>query len=413
MRRWVALLTLVAALGVGGCRQRATSVWFKGDLDAAVAAARQRNTLVMVEFFTDWCNWCRRLDTDTFRRAEVRRELEELVAVRFDAEKDGAPLAARFEVDSFPTLVFLDPDGNEVDRILGYLPPDKFLHRVQKIRTGDTFLACLRRLREDPGNQEAIRRSVEGLLERSDPMGAISKLEDFAAASGNIDPELCRHLMFAAQVDLHSRVYQRAAKLYLKGRTHSLEVPDTAGTRRLHALVAEGLPELPEIEQAELLRQARYEDAGSLLALIEAGSVSEGDLLEVAGFAFSNGHFDLAADLYLRWYQAHGDEAEASVLNDIAWRLYLGGTELEAATEIARRSLAMKETPESGDTLARLLYVTGSIDQAVDLEVRAAQRAGGARGDTYLDVARRMEAGEKLEDSPSFSTYPGPHPGAL
>jgi len=413
MRRWVALMTLVAALGIGGCRQQATSVWFKGDLDAAVAAARQRNTLVMVEFFTDWCNWCRRLDTDTFRRAEVRRELEELVAVRFDAEKDGAQLATRFDIDSFPTLVFLDPDGNEVDRILGYLPPDKFLHRVQKIRTGDNFLACLRRLREDPGNHEAIEGSVEGLLERSDPMGAISRLEDFAAASGNTDPELCRHLMFAAQVDLHSRVYQRAAKLYLKGRTRSLEVPDTTGTRQLHELVVGGLPELPESEQAELLRRARFEDAGSLLTLIDAGSIPEGDLFEIAGFAFANGHFDLAADLYLRWYASQGDEATAGMLNDVAWRLYLSGTELDEATEIARRSYGMKAAPETADTLARLLYVSGSIDQAVDLEVRAAKQAGGARGESYLEVARRMEAGEKLGDSPSFSTYPGSRHGAL
>ena len=323
MRRWGAVLTMAAVLGVGGCRQQAASVWFKGDLDAAVAAARQRDTLVMVEFYTDWCNWCRRLDTDTFRRVEVRRELEKLVAVRTDAEKDGAQLAARFDVDSFPTMVFLDPDGNEVDRILGYLPPDKFLHRVQKIRTGDTFLACLRRLREDPGDHEAIRRSVEGLLERSDPVGAISRLEDFHQASGETEPQL----MFAAQVDLHSRVYQRAAKLYLKGWTRPFEVPDTAGTRRLHELVADGLPQLPETEQAELLRQARYEDAGRLLALIDGGSVPEEDLLDVAGFAFANGHFDLAADLYLRWYSAQGDEAEAGMLNDVAWRLYLGGTE--------------------------------------------------------------------------------------
>jgi hypothetical protein len=73
----------------------------------------------------------------------------------------------------------------------------------------------------------------------------------------------------------------------------------------------------------------------------------------------------------------------------------------------------MKAAPETADTLARLLYVSGSIDQAVDLEVRAAKQAGGARGESYLEVARRMEAGEKLGDSPSFSTYPGSRHGAL
>ncbi len=413
MRRWVVVLTVATVVGTVGCRQHATAVWFQGDLDAAVAAARQRGTLVMVEFYTDWCNWCRRLDTDTFRRADVQHELAELVALKANADTDGAQLAARFGVDSYPTMIFLDPDGNEVDRILGYLPPDKFAQRLKKIRTGDTFLACLRRLREDPGDHEAIRRSVEGLLERSDPVGAISRLEDFHAAAGDTNPELCRQLMFAAQVDLHSRVYQRAAKLYLKGRTRSLEVPDTAGTQRLYELMAQGLPELPEAEQAQLLHQARYEDAGRLLSLVDPALVGEEDLLQVAGFAFANGHFDTAAGLYLRWYKLQGDEVEPGTLNDVAWRLYLGGTELQAATEIARRSLTMKPAPETADTLARLLYVTGSIDQAVELEVDAAKRAGEAGGESYLDVARRMEAGEELDDRPSFSSYPGPHPGAL
>ncbi|MBD3853595.1 MAG: efflux RND transporter permease subunit, partial [Acidobacteria bacterium] len=154
-----------------------------------------------------------------------------------------------------------------MDRILGYLPPDKFLRRVGRIRTGDSFLACLNNLEEDPGNIEAIQRSVDGLLERSDPEGAINRIEAFHRATDGNQLEICRGLMFTARVELHARVYQRAAKLYRRGWDRGFEVPNTQGTAELHALVLDGLPALPPDDQAALLREARYEDAGGLLEI--------------------------------------------------------------------------------------------------------------------------------------------------
>ena len=413
VKRAFLLLTVFAILGIAACRPDTSGLWFSGDLEAARAEAGTRDTMVMIEFYADWCNWCRRLDADTFSVPEVRHELARFVPIKVNGDKGGAELAASFGVDSYPTLIFLDPDGNEMDRILGYLPPDRFLRRVRRIRTGDTFLACLKDLEEDPGNVEAIQRSVAGLLERSDPEGAINRIEAFHLATDGNQLEICRGLMFTARVELHGRVYQRAAKLYRRSWDRGIEVPNTQGTAALHALVAEGLSSLPPDDQAALLREARYEDAASLLEIPNLESATADNLVDVAGFAYRNGHFDLAADLYLRWYEAAGAAAEPDSLNDVAWRLYLAGTELETAIGVARQALAAKPDFETADTLARLLYVTGSVDEAIALERRAAEDAGGARGETYREVATTMEAGEPLDDKPTFESYPGQRRRAL
>ncbi len=413
MKRAFLLLTVFAILGIVACQPGTSGLWFSGDLEAARAEAGTRDTMVMIEFYADWCNWCRRLDADTFSVPEVRRELARFVPMKMNGEKGGAGLAAGLGVDSYPTLIFLDPDGNEMDRILGYLPPDRFLRRVRRIQTGDTFLACLRDLEEDPGNIEAIQRSVDGLLERSDPEGAINRIEAFHRATDGNQLEICRGLMFTARVELHGRVYQRAAKLYRRNWDRGIEVPNTQGAAALHELLAEGLSSLPPDDQAALLREARYEDAASLLEIPDLELATADNLLDVAGFAFRNGHFDLAADLYLRWYEAMGAVAEPDSLNDVAWRLYLAGTELETAIGIARQAYAATPDPETADTLSRLLYVTGSVDEAITLERRAAEDAGGPRGETYLGVAESMEAGEALDDKPTFDSYPGQRRRAL
>jgi thioredoxin-related protein len=413
MKRALLLLTIFAILGIAACQPDTSEMWFSGDLEAAQAEAGARGTMVMIEFYADWCNWCRRLEADTFSVPEVQRELAKFVPIKLNGEEGGAELAASFGVDSYPTLIFLDPEGNEMDRILGYLPPDRFLRRVGRIRTGDTFLACLRDLEEDPGNIEAIQRSVDGLLERSDPEGAIYRIEAFHQATDGNQLEICRRLMFTARVELHARVYQRAAKLYRRGWDRSFEVPNTQGAAALHALVAEGLSTLPPDEQTILLREARYEDAASLLEIPDLESATADNLLDVAGFGYRNGHFDLAAELYLRWYDIAGAAAEPDSLNDVAWRLYLAGTELETAIGIARQAYVATPDPETADTLARLLYVTGSVDEAIAIERRAAEDADGHRGETYLGVAGRMESGETLDDKPTFESYPGKRRRAL
>ena len=413
MKKLLVPLVIVATAGVAACQRDASRLWFKGELEDAQAEAAERGSVVMIEFYADWCNWCRRLESDTFSAPAVRRELAQIVSLRRNAEEEGAGLADRFEVDSYPTMVFLDPEGNEMDRILGYLPPDKFLSRVERIRTGDTFLACLRQLEKDPGDVEAIGRSVGGLLERSDPEGAIRRIEAFHLATEGNELALCRKLMFTARGELHARVYQRAAKLYRTGWDRSFDVPDTTGTSHLSALLTAGLANLPDGDQAEALRQARHDDAADLLEIPDLETPSPEILLDVADFAFRNGHYDLAAELYVRWYESEQEDAPAEVLNDVAWRLYLSGRELERAIDIAQRSFDAESEPETADTLARLLYVTGAVTEAVALEERAAREAEGSRSETYTWVAQRMEAGEPLDDEPTFESYPGRRRRAL
>jgi hypothetical protein len=219
--------------------------------------------------------------------------------------------------------------------------------------------------------------------------------------------------MFTARGELHTRVYQRAAKLYHGGWDRSFDVPDTIGTAHLNALVNEGIAELASGDQAELLRQARYEDAADLLEIPDLEGGSAETLLSAADFAFRNGHYDLAAALYLRWDSTNGREAEPKLLNDIAWRLYLSRLELPSAIEIAQRSYAAESDPETADTLARLLYVTGAAKEAINLEELASREAEGSRSENYASVARRMANGESLDDKPNFESYPGRRRRAL
>ncbi len=103
------------------------------DLPTALSQAGSENKLVMVDFYTDWCQWCKRLDQNTFSDATVQKALARVVSVKLNGEREGREAAERFNVDGYPTLVFLNAAGNEVGRIPGYMEPGPFLQQFNDI----------------------------------------------------------------------------------------------------------------------------------------------------------------------------------------------------------------------------------------------------------------------------------------
>jgi thiol:disulfide interchange protein len=89
----------------------------------------------MVEFSTSWCGACKRLDETVFSRADVVEASRDFVAVRVDAEEQ-ADLKEQFRVHSYPTVLFLAPDGGEMTRVLGAVPYQIMLKEMTKAAPG-------------------------------------------------------------------------------------------------------------------------------------------------------------------------------------------------------------------------------------------------------------------------------------
>ena len=61
--------------------------------------------------------------------------------MKIDAEKgEGIDLAKQYGVRGFPTIIFANDKGAEVDRIIGYRPPETFLKELNRIHSGENTL---------------------------------------------------------------------------------------------------------------------------------------------------------------------------------------------------------------------------------------------------------------------------------
>lgn len=72
-----------------------------------------------------------------------------MLSYKIDAEKgEGPELKDRYAVPGYPTIIFLRNDGLEVDRIVGYLPPERFLAEIKRIQAGTNTLESMRNAHE-------------------------------------------------------------------------------------------------------------------------------------------------------------------------------------------------------------------------------------------------------------------------
>lgn len=121
--------------------------WYRFDEGAALAARSKK--ALLVDVYTSWCGWCKRMEATTYKDPRVIAELNEhFVLVKLNAESD-RPLTYKgektnemrlsrevFGVTGYPTTVFLRADGEVITPVSGYLAADKFRTVLTFIGTG-------------------------------------------------------------------------------------------------------------------------------------------------------------------------------------------------------------------------------------------------------------------------------------
>ncbi|MHB1046696.1 MAG: thioredoxin family protein [Thermoanaerobaculia bacterium] len=107
-----------------------------GGFDEALARARDEKRLLLVDIYTDWCGWCKKLDREVFADGRVGAAAKDLVAVKVNAEKGGEEIARRYRVRGYPTILFLDGEGKVVERIDGYVDAREMVKIVSALPKG-------------------------------------------------------------------------------------------------------------------------------------------------------------------------------------------------------------------------------------------------------------------------------------
>ncbi|KAF5069009.1 Thiol:disulfide interchange protein DsbD [anaerobic digester metagenome] len=106
----------------------AESLKWSTDLNSSLEEAKSTDKLVFIDFYADWCPYCKELDEKTFPEARVQQKLSQnYVAVKVNTDNN-PELASKYKIYGLPTVVILNSDGQELKRYSGYINSDELLN---------------------------------------------------------------------------------------------------------------------------------------------------------------------------------------------------------------------------------------------------------------------------------------------
>jgi thioredoxin-related protein len=93
----------------------------------------------LLDVYTDWCGWCKKMDKEVFADPAVAEILasrfalakvngESKESITYKGQKtDGVGIARGFGVKGYPAIIFLDSKGEMLTLIPGFVDAEKFL----------------------------------------------------------------------------------------------------------------------------------------------------------------------------------------------------------------------------------------------------------------------------------------------
>lgn len=146
----VAALTIIAmspdttAMGAG-----ATSFTWR-TISEALDEAPGAKKLILLDVYTDWCGWCKRMDRDSYADSAVGALISErFVPAKMNPEKEGKvtfegkeftqrEFGSALGINGYPATAFFTSERELITVVSGYFPPKDF-HLLLRFLADDHY----------------------------------------------------------------------------------------------------------------------------------------------------------------------------------------------------------------------------------------------------------------------------------
>ncbi|MFT5777582.1 MAG: thioredoxin-related protein [Crocinitomicaceae bacterium] len=104
-------------------------------LKEGIAKAKKENKKLFIDVYATWCGPCKYLSKNIFTDQDLGGFINEhFIAIKLDGEQpDGESLMIDFDLNSYPTMLFLDSDRSFLKKIVGAVEANVILARANDV----------------------------------------------------------------------------------------------------------------------------------------------------------------------------------------------------------------------------------------------------------------------------------------
>ena len=145
--------------------------------------AKKEKKFIFVDCFTTWCGPCKFMSKTTFTNDSVgefmnknflsyKAQIDTSAKDNDDIKKSYADFASinkQFDIQVYPTLIYLSPNGEIVHKVVGAMPAEQFIEVSKKALNPETqYYSLLKKFTSDKNDPELLKKLMTAAGEAYD-----------------------------------------------------------------------------------------------------------------------------------------------------------------------------------------------------------------------------------------------------
>lgn len=195
-------IAIVFLLSVLGGQLYSQGIEFKHiTFEEALNKAKTDNKLVFIDFYTAWCGPCKTMSAYVFTNEMVGDAYNrEFICIKLDAEKEGLDAAKKYKVDAYPTLIFLNGEGELIYKKVGSCDIATIQQlgkkAIEAVRSGYTISELKEQYPNKLNDERFLKMYIDKMVDvREDPSDAIEAWLKIQTSIKEQDVDMMEFLM--------------------------------------------------------------------------------------------------------------------------------------------------------------------------------------------------------------------------
>ena len=143
---------------------KAQGINFSHDLYECIKKAKKENKLVFVDFYTSWCGPCKSLAKNIFPQSKVGDYFNPRFInckIQCDDKGVGEKLSKKYEIVAYPTLMFIDGEGNIIHSMAGAPGADGLINFAKEACQPMNLVVLEKRFKSGDRSEKIVRTYFE------------------------------------------------------------------------------------------------------------------------------------------------------------------------------------------------------------------------------------------------------------
>ena len=354
--------------------------------------SKKENKIVFIDCYTNWCSSCNWMVKNVFVNDTVGDFFNSnFICIKIDMDKaDGEEIEKLYEINCFPTFLFIDSDGKLLHRKSGRYSVSEFIGIGCEAITPEKRFSFLKDKYES--NQIGLEELMSYIkLRQYSCLGVEEEITKYFALQP--ESEYTEETNWSLIRDFELETSSFMFKFFVSHR----EVFYPLFTRdSVDNVIADSyLREIRQCFWGKKIDTAKYEklklEVLNLNLPFSKRLVSECEIR----FYERTGDWKKYANAVICYIELYlpKDEEEYEILNDFAWMFYEhidAGIYLDLAIGWIKRAIEIEQTSTNTNTFAHLLYKRGKKDEAEIMALKSIEIAK-QEGIDYRETVEFLE----------------------